>query len=326
MAFGTSGASAAQDPAGAGLVESTTSVVVATIAPTGSHLSAITASLAEATPVAPSPSAVPSVLADIPAIPDVTVQVPQLLSQPAATVLSPVTTAVDQLVAHVPIVQQHVPAGTVTEVTAPVMEAVDGVVGGVTEPVLDVLAPITAPITEVVEVVPVTDVVVPEVVGSVADAVAVPEAPQPAVEPAAPIVVSTPDSATSPAMDDVRLSGAVIAPAFMSARAVADDSVTGAVAFGVQTSLVLRSFDDANLPVLTHLVASSDTGPAPLSGALASFAGVAASMTGGGSSAPIAAIGASALLVVVLFADRGRRAATAGLPTSPSFDPGSSPD
>ncbi|WP_326964451.1 hypothetical protein [Arthrobacter sp. PL16] len=318
MAFGTSGASAAQDPAGVGLVESTSSVVVATIAPTDSQLPGITAPLATAaTAVTPSPSAVPSVLAGVPAV-----QVPQLLSQPAATVLSPVTAAVDHLAAHVPIVHQHVPAGTVTEVIAPVVEAVDGVIGGVAQPVLGGVPPVT----DVVEIVPITDVVVPEVVGSVADAVAVPEAPQPALEPAMPIVVSTPDSGVLPALNDVRLSGAVIAPDFVNARAAADDSATGAGTFAVPTSLVLSSLDDANLPVLTHLVASSDAAPAPLYGALAAFAGVAASMTGGGSSAPIAAIGASALLVVVLFVDRGRRAATAGLPTSPSFDPGSSPD
>ena len=337
-AIGASGASAAEVPADSGLLGSVTGVVEPATAPVTSTMSALTAPLhevsARAFPV--STGSQPQVQ-NLPVLSDVAALVPQLTSQPAGTVLTPVTRIVDGVVAEVPVVQSVIPAGTVTGVTAPVVGTVDDVVGGVAQPVMDVVAPVV----DVID--PVVDVVLP-----------VPElaSPAPVVPGPAPITdilpdleqpASVPTSASPSASSEVSGADIDARPAEPSSGIASDTASAGGAGTGGKADgvAVLRAFlpmqdtFSAAIPagifsvaVLPGVVGAAQAGQEipGLPAVPLSTTSVLSSMTGTGSAAPLIALGGASFLIFLLLAGVGRHSAGSVLPSSPSFDPGSSPD
>ncbi|MHA7209793.1 hypothetical protein [Arthrobacter sp. MDT1-65] len=330
MAVGASGAAAAGTPQDAGLLDAVTGVAESAASPAVSAL--------------PDPR---PLLADPPVVPGLMAQVPQLAGQPSGTVLLPVASAVDGLVAQVPIVHDLIPAGTFTEVTTPVIGVVDGTVGGVTEPVLDVVAPVTEILAPVLDAVPVRDVVapVPDVLTPVPDAAApvidavpgtvvAPVEPVGPVEPVAPVgsVTTVPGGDTAVDLPDI---GPVVAAVPTTPRPLAAASSDGSdevasrsanLASATLMPAVVDGIADAVVPALTRIAPVAADLPNSPGTPPAVFSTVLASMTSGGSAAPLAALGAAGVLVFTLVSGRAGRPAAAGLPTPPSFDPGSSPD
>ncbi|MGV0110072.1 hypothetical protein [Arthrobacter sp. CP30] len=336
MALGASGASAADLPAERGLLGSVTDVVETTAAPALAAVTETAAPLVAATGLQQIPV--------LPLVDDVAARVPQLLSEPVGSVLSPVTTTVDRTLAQVPVVGQIVPTGTVTGITTPVTGIVDGAVGGVVEPVLGVVAPVTdivAPVVEAlpvpvavppVAVLPVTDLPSPVVTAPVA---VVPQAPVPAEpveavavpEPAVPTAGSAQTPVTRDASaDPAQAASRIATPAAIGAiGSLPADLVPSAPVSTVLERLV-EPLTSAAGATLTAWVASTDETSGALPTVLSSFSGGTSSMTGAGSAAPLAALAAPAFLVVLLLTGRRGHPANADLPSGPSFDPGSSPD
>ncbi len=398
IALGATGASAAEVPATSGLLGSVSDVVGAVSAPASSVVDAVADPLGEATAsvAAPAGSTDPLV-GSIPLVSGLEARVPQLLSHPAGTVLPPVTSVVDGVVARVPVVHHVVPAGTVTHVTAPVVGAVDDAVAGVTPPVVDAVAPVVdvvqpvvgvvspvvdvvspvvdavAPVVDVVSPVvdvagPPADVVIPvvgavepvvEVAGPPADVVIpVVEAVEPVVEvalPAAEDVAAGVAPVPAPSLAEGILPGEALPMAPTQARspgasletqpaAAPRSTVAGALvassslsqeAAGVAVGMARFAAQAPELAVAPNAVAVAvlttavlgiqevphlPVTPVALSGGALSF------MTSAGSSAPLATLGAAALLVVTMITGRVRREAAGSLPAAPCFDPGSSPD
>ncbi|MDQ0733916.1 hypothetical protein [Arthrobacter agilis] len=336
MALGASGASAAEAPHDAGLLDSVVGVVDSASAPA---VSALSKPLSAVAGPGPSASTAPRpLLGGLPVAPDLVAQLPQVLGQPARTVLVPVTSTVDDLVAQVPIVRSVVPAGTVTDVTSPVVGIVDGTVGGVTTPVLEAVAPVTEAISPVVDVV----VPLPDLVPPVEAVVPLPDAVAPVAQPVAPALDGAPETAVVPVapapVDDVipdSSKGAVGGVAHKTPRSTSPVLSDGgfdlaARTAGLTSGLLLPAIAggtaEAAAPVLATIAQATPAVPDFPAAPLAGSSTVLASMTGGGVSAPLAALVGTALLVFILLSGRAARSAAAGLPTSPSFDPGSSPD
>ncbi|WP_104180182.1 hypothetical protein [Arthrobacter sp. B0490] len=311
MAVGASGAAAVETPRDAGLLDSVAGVVEPAGTPAVSALT-------DPRPLLP----------DLPVVPELAAHVPQLLGQPAGTVLVPVTSAVDELVVQIPVIHDLIPAGTVTQVTSPVVGVVDGTVGGVTEPVLDIVTPVTEPLAPVLDAVPVPDVVapVPNVVGPVQDVAApvVDAVSGPAVAP-----VSGGDTAV-----DLSDDGSGVAAVPTTSRPVApassdvspEPATRGANLASVTLMPAVGGIVDAVVPARAGVALVAADLPDLPGTPFAAFSTVLASMTSSGSAAPLAALAAAGLLVFILVSGRACRSAAAGLPTSPSYDPGSSPD
>ncbi|KQO01764.1 hypothetical protein ASF21_09235 [Arthrobacter sp. Leaf234] len=331
MALGASGASAADLPAERGLLGSVTDVVETTAAPALAAVTEPAAPLVAATGLQQTPV--------LPLVSDVAARVPQLLSEPVGSVLSPVTTTVDRTLAQVPVVGQIVPTGTVTGITTPVTGIVDGAVGGVVEPVLGVVAPVTDIVAPVVEALPVPVAVPPVAVLPspvvTAPVAVVPQAPVPA-EPVEAVAVPEPavptaGSAQTPVTRDASADPAQAASRIATPAAIgAIGSLPADLVPSAPVSTVLERLVEPLTSVagatLTAWVASTDETSGALPTVLSSFSGGTSSMTGAGSAAPLAALAAAAFLVVLLLTGRRGHPANADLPSGPSFDPGSSPD
>ncbi|WP_422391464.1 hypothetical protein [Arthrobacter sp. N1] len=331
MALGASGASAADLPAERGLLGSVTDVVETTAAPALAAVTEPAAPLVAATGLQQTPV--------LPLVGDVAARVPQLLSEPVGSVLSPVTTTVDRTLAQVPVVGQIVPTGTVSGITTPVTGIVDGAVGGVVEPVLGVVAPVTDIVAPVVEALPVPVAVPPVAVLPspvvTAPVAVVPQAPVPA-EPVEAVAVPEPavptaGSAQTPVTRDASADPAQAASRIATPAAIgAIGSLPADLVPSAPVSTVLERLVEPLTSVagatLTAWVASTDETSGALPTVLSSFSGGTSSMTGAGSAAPLAALAAAAFLVVLLLTGRRGHPANADLPSGPSFDPGSSPD
>lgn len=334
VAFGASGASAADLPAERGLLGSVTDVVETTAAPALAAVTEPAAPLVAATGLQQTRV--------LPLVDDVAARVPQLLSEPVGSVLTPVTTTVDGTLAQVPVIGQIIPTGTVTGITTPVTGIVDGAVGGVVEPVLGVVAPVTEIVAPVVEVLPVPVAVPPIAVLPITDpASPVVNAPV-AVVPQTPVATEPVEAVAvpAPALPDagpaqIPVTGAVdsiLAPNSIEARpalGAAGSLPTYLVPATPESTVIERLVEpltSAAGATLTALVASTDGTSGALPTVLSSFSGGTSSMTGAGSAAPLAALSAGAFLVVLLLTGRRGHPANADLPSGPSFDPGSSPD
>jgi hypothetical protein len=363
IALGATGASAAEVPATSGLLGSVSDVVGAVSAPAGSIVNAVVDPLGETTAgIAASSGSTGPLLQSVPLVPGVEARVPQLLTQPAGTVLSPVTSVVDGVVNRVPVVHHVVPAGTVTHVTTPVGTAVDGLVGGVTQPVMDVVAPVVDVIHPVAGVVdPVVDIAAPvvDVAGPPADGLApVVDVVQPVVEGALPTPESTPSVVApvpAPALDEDVVPGEAMpvtateargSVASLDAQMVSgprptasggpvaatnvDESASaiavGLARFAAQVPELAVAPQTLAVSVLTTVVLSEQEAPQPPATPVVLAGGALSSMTSAGSAAPLAALGAAAFLVFMMITGRIGREATGALPASPCYDPGSSPD
>ncbi|MHA7239454.1 hypothetical protein [Arthrobacter sp. TMS1-12-1] len=336
MAVGASAATAADAPPGPGLLGSVTGALDSTGAAAG--LSAVTDPLHNVAAHAVPASGSPSLLHDAPVLPDLVARVPDVVSAPAGTVLVPVTTLVDGVLAEVPIVQSVVPAGTVAGVTAPVVGVVDGAVGGVTGPVLEVVAPVTGIIDPVVDVVvPVPDqgVLPPVVSGPQAPTPIpvpiMPSAPADGVLPEAGAEPITPGPATPEASADGRAaSGADVADAdagtLRGTAAAAPVSPAGSAGAGLPAPDQQIDVVDVALPADGGMVRAVPEVPALPAAPPSPSAAPPSSMTGAGSAAPLAALGGAFFLVLPVLGRAGRLSMSSGLPSGPSFDPGSSPD
>ncbi|TKV28428.1 hypothetical protein FDK12_07110 [Arthrobacter sp. NamB2] len=350
ITLGAAGASAAEEPSALGLAGSVSGVVDSVSTPAASAVSALTSPLQAVTvEVLPEPGTAGPLLDAEPSLSEVVAHVPQLVTQPAGTVLPPVTSRVDGVVSQVPIVQTLVPAGTVTDVTSPVVGAVDGAAGVITAPVLDVVAPVTEVIEPVLEIVtPVAEVLDP-VVGLVPPVSGV-------LDPVVGLVPPVSDAGPSGAVADPASAGAngsvPSAPASPVDPAETKDSDPAAArgsagaeavvgvkrsraAEGLESLGVLReAFEPAVslggvLPALAGAVSIAHGEPdlpgAPFTASV-TFGGALSSMTGAGTGAPLAALGGLALLMFMMLSGKARRSASADLPAGPSYDPGSSPD
>jgi hypothetical protein len=250
-----------------------------------------------------------------------TVPAPPLPAAPPAGLLQPVVDQVsgiaDNVVSVVPVVNQVVPAGTVTAVAAPIAHVSDGATAAVVEAVVPPVAeslPVLAPVLQ-----PVSDVVT----GTAPLPVELPELPVVAVDedvPAAGAVVPTeasaaaePAPAATPALSDSSLNAA-------------PDTVTipyGAVALaGTSTPLLAASsmsdFSDEQPGTADPSPARAQAPAAPGSGA-------------GSGAAPGGSPGSAAFLSPFNFDLPLSGAVCAGespehAPAPVSFDPGSSPD
>lgn len=334
IAFGASGASAAEVPSDAGLLGSVTGAVESS-SPVSSTLFAIVDPLsttkAEGLPAAGTTS---SLSGTVPLVSDLAAQVPHLTSQPTGTILTPVTSLVDEVVAEVPIVESVIPAGTVTEVTTPVVDAVDGTVGGVAEPVLEVVAPVVGiidPVVDVVVPVPGIDAAIPVVPLPSPVAEVLPDVPSADVPGDSGPEAASPAAAADPTAADRTPGGSAIAA---PSEGLMPDAGEGVAARSSGTGFAVHAFvtiADASVDVVVPAVVAGvarmahDLPELPAA-PLASWAGTLSSMTGAGTGGPFAAIGGAALLVFLALVRAGLRGASAGLPAGPTFDPGSSPD
>ena len=254
---------------------------------------------------------------------------------PAATpgllrpVVTPVSGLADNLIASVPVVEQVVPAGTVSTVSAPLIEVADGVTTGVVQVVVDPVAEAVPALEPALQ--PVTDLLT----GAAPLPVPLPEQPvdlQQPIEgvPAELPAAETPAPAAAPAAAEA--SADVQQPVIevdQEARALADaSSAAGGVileardAAGLAGLLVLQP--DMSDPVVDEPLPAE---PAPLP---ANTPAAPASGTGSGGSSG-GASGAAAWLSpfgfdfelpgILLAGDTPEHA-----PAPVSFDPGSSPD
>jgi hypothetical protein len=273
-------------------------------------VSSLTHDLAGAT--APAPAASPGVPAEGPG-----------LLQPVVSQVSGLT---DNLIASVPVVDQLVPAGTVSTVSAPLVEVADGVTAGVVQVVLDPVteaAPVLEPVLE-----PVSDLLT----GTAPLPVAIPGQPVEEVQGELPAAETAVPAEAQPA--PVEASGTVLQtatepeqPAAPAGMLIADGSANQEApptAYLAGTS-VLRADPSGVTDPLAGQPLPIDPAPLPAQAPAAPGSGTGSSGSSGGSS------GAAAWLSpfgfdferpgTVLAADAPEHA-----PAPVSFDPGSSPD
>lgn len=332
MVLGAAGASAADLPDDPGLLGTLSGVVDSAGTPVASVASSVTDPLQSvASAVVPGPDASQTLLGDLPLLPELVAHVPQLAAQPTGTVLPPVTSLVDDVVAGVPIVQSLVPAGTATHVTTPVIGLADGALGGLTEPVLGVVAPVAEAIDPVIGVVvPVAEVADPVVDVGVPGGEAIPAGvePVPAVVDAAqnlPASAADAPSGSSGALDVQGAPGGMAA-VIETNRSGTDASGVTAIKNVLQASVTAVSLDAVVLPVLSGIAPIPQVLPELPGAPFTASAGALSSMTAAGTGAPLAALGGVALLMYMLMTGRGGLPARADLPCGPSYDPGSFPD
>ena len=361
MAIGASGASAADLPADAGLLGSVSDVVSSATAP----VSAIADPLLAAAVAPPVSSAPPAGSAHGPAgpAPQVSQIASKPLGTVLTPVAGLVDDTVGQLpvvqsiVEPAPLTRVTAPvAGTVDSITGGVTQPVLAVVDTVVAPVLGAVDPVLAPVVDIVPpvvdvIAPVVDPIVAPVVGAVPPAVAPvvdvvgPEAAAPTSAPVLPPVdVPAPSSdapemtaAPTPGSDAVGSEGAVpgIAADAMvgtvsSSRSPSSSEARAAETFEASVQGVVRArmatvVDVAVIPALTSS-AQALHDVQDISFTSGTFSGALSSITGAGGAAPLAALGTGLFLFVFLVRGSARRDAAAGLPSAPSFDPGSSPD
>lgn len=136
-------ADGASDPGSmlSGVSSSVSSVREAATSPVGDILAGAASS--------PTPVAAPA---------DVTVLSAEPSSTEPAGLVQPLTGAVDHVIAAVPVVNQIVPTGSVGAVTAPVIDAADGIVAGIAQEVLPaagdtlpVLEPVVEPVSDLLD-------------------------------------------------------------------------------------------------------------------------------------------------------------------------------
>lgn len=257
----------------------------------------------------------------VPVVPAPPVQGPA--APPAAGLLQPVaeqvSTVADNLVASVPVVNQVVPAGTVTAISEPVAQIADGATSAVVEtvvpPVVEAL-PVLEPVVQ-----PVADVVT----GTVPLPVPVPELPEVAsAEELAPDVLQAvpADSGSESAVTDAAPAGDLsldAAPALFAAATPGTDATTLAGAFAVPPGGQALPAMSGDQPETTD----GSPHPVQVPAAPGSGSGSGASSAGSG--------GSTAWLNTFNFniPDAGPvRAGEASehAPAPVSFDPGSSPD
>ena len=241
-------------------------------------------------------------------------------------VVSQVSGLADNLISAVPVVDQLVPAGTVTSVSAPLVDVADGVTAGVVQIVIDPAAeavPVLEPVLE-----PVSDVLT----GSAPLPVAVPGQPLeeglaelPAAETAVP-------AAVQPATAEATGTGLQTAtepeqPASLAGTTVADSRASldaPPTAYLAGTSVLPADPSGFTDPVAGQPI-PTDPAPLPAQAPAAPGSGTGSS---GSSSGPF---GAAAWLNPFGF-DFERSGAvlaadvTEHAPAPVSFDPGSSPD
>lgn len=256
----------------------------------------------------------------VPVVPAPPVQAPA--APPAAGLLQPVaeqvSTVADNLVASVPVVNQVVPAGTVTAISEPVAQIADGATSAVVETVvppvvatLPVLEPVVQPVADVVTGAAPLPVPVPEL-AEVASA-----------EPAADVLQAVPaDTGIESAVTDAAFAGDLsvnAAPALFTAATPGTDATTLAGSSAgppAGQALPAMSGDQSE---------TTDGSPHP-----AQVPAAPGSGTGSGASSANSA-GSAAWLNTFNFniPDAGPvRAGEASehAPAPVSFDPGSSPD
>jgi hypothetical protein len=256
----------------------------------------------------------------VPVVPAPPVQGPA--APPAAGLLQPVaeqvSTVADNLVASVPVVNQVVPAGTVTAISEPVAQIADGATSAVVETVVPPVVA-TLPVLEPV-VQPVADVVT----GAAPLPVPVPELPEVAsAEPAADVLQAVPaDTGIESAVADAAFAGDLsleAAPALFAAATPGTDTTTLAGASAVPPGGQALPAMSGDQPETTD----GSPHPVQVPAAPGSGSGSGASSAGSG--------GSTAWLNTFNFniPDAGPvRAGEASehAPAPVSFDPGSSPD
>ncbi|WP_299167368.1 hypothetical protein [uncultured Arthrobacter sp.] len=355
----SAGAANADDDGKQGLLGSVTSVVESVSTPVEAVVEEVSEPLDTAMKVIAPASATPD--AKAPGISAVVQGAPEIIADiGVVNTVAPVTDLVDRVVAKVPIVNAVVPQGTTTAVTQPVLEVVDVAaapvlpsVQEVVTPVVEVLVPVTETVDPVVEVVrpvvdPVVDPVV-EVVEPVADPVV--EVVQP-VTPVAPVVpipdlvdVVEPVELVAPvdpmpvdpktSVDEERASVPATVGAATDASPLAQgaagasapsQSLTAVEAFGSHTApspqgavYALQGLPD--LAMSDHQQADTPLGIG--AGSAASGAAATGSAGAGSSYAAVDPFSFDFNLSSVSSSQTGYAAA---LPSTPTLDPGSTPD
>ncbi|WLQ05131.1 hypothetical protein [Arthrobacter oryzae] len=284
-------ANAASDPGSlvGGVSSSVSSVAEAATSPVGDILAA----------AASSPTAVA-------APPGVTVLPAQPSSTEPAGLVQPLTGAVDHVIAAVPVVNQIVPTGNISAVTAPVIDAADGIVAGIAQEVLPAAGdtlPVLEPVVE-----PVSDLL--DGVDSLPDNIAAP-------------VLTVPDAA----------GGASNTPA-AALPLRADTESAGGPAAAYVTSMAVAPFSAADSGTLRSVPAETGSvespGPREGSPGPAEIPAVPGSGSGSGQSSSGGAGGAAWLSTFYLDVPLTGVFPVSGplqnAPTPVSFDPGSTPD
>lgn len=185
------------------VVESVTApvqpVVESVTAPVASTVEAVTAPVqpvvqSVTVPVASTVEAV----APLPETSNLISSVPQLVGELSVTgTVAPITTAVDAVIAQVPVVSDVLPQGTTTAITEPLLKTVDGAVSPVLAPAQQILEPVSGVLDPIVT--PVVDAVVPvltPVVEAVDPVIGV-------VEPVLPVAVPARSGDSLPTTDEV---------------------------------------------------------------------------------------------------------------------------
>jgi hypothetical protein len=287
------GASAdgASDPGSllSGVSSSVSSVREAATSPVGDILAGAASS--------PTPVAAPADVTVLPAEPSST--------EPAGLV-QPLTGAVDHVIAAVPVVNQIVPTGSVGAVTAPVIDAADGIVAGIAQEVLPAAGdtlPVLEPVVE-----PVSDLL--DGVDSLPDNIAAP-------------VLTVPDAAGA-ASNTPAVALPLLADTERAGRPAAADVTAKAVApFSAAVSGTLRPAPAQAGSLESPGPRGGSPGPSELPAVPGSGSGSSQSSSGGaGGTAWLSTFHLDVPLTGVFPVSGPLQNA----PAPVSFDPGSSPD